>query len=64
MTCAVGCSLGGIAAQSGGKFHFHVNDPTSVTRDPAPTLADVDFSFCEASTVREATTTDRGGEWQ
>ena len=51
MTCVVGCLLGGIAAQCQGKFHFHVDNPTSVTRDPAPTLADVDSSHLSDSAI-------------
>ena len=58
MSCVVGCSLDGIAAQSQGKFHFHVND---ATRDPAPTPAD-DFSHLSDSTILVGETSS-GSNW-
>ena len=44
MICVVGSSLGNIATKSESKLHFHVNDSTPVTGDPAPTPMDVNFS--------------------
>jgi len=63
MTCVVGCSLGGIAAQSQGNFPFHVNDSTtSVIKDLVCTPTNVNLNHMLDSTI-SAEETSSSSEW-